>query len=197
MINTIIFDFGGVLGTDSDTIFIKALVKNKVTENQARKIWRKHWPKLKTGEEHVKSIWCEVEKHTTTDINKIIHEYNESISVNFDILDICKKLKQKSFKLGILANESSEWMDIKRKKGNLNKIFDIVYSSADIKTPKPFKESYDKILNSLNSTPEETLFIDNMDRNTIAAEELGIKSILFKDIIDLKNKLSVLLNIEI
>ena len=194
MINTIIFDFGGVLGSDSDTIFFKVLIRNRISKAKASKIWNEHWPKLKIGEEHVDSIWNSVEGCTNVNIDKIIREYDKSISINYEVLALCKSLKQKGYKLGILANESSYWMDIKRRKGRLEEIFDVVYSSADINCPKPVKESYERILAELDSKPTETLFVDNMERNIKAAKSLGIKSILYKDINYLRRRLKDVLS---
>lgn len=190
MINTIIFDFGGVLGTDSDPIFYEVLTKHGISKNKALEIWKKHWSKMKVDDERIDEIWKTTKKYTTSNIENISDDYNNLISVDQEMINLCKVLKQKGYKLGMLANETYDWMNIKRQKGNLDEIFDVVYSSADIKLPKPLSESYLKTLESLNAKPEETLFIDNMSRNTEAAEKLGIKSILFKNINQLKKELA-------
>ncbi len=189
MIDTIIIDFGGVIGTDSDTIFIETLKNNGFTIEKAKEIWRLHWPNLKVGLEKIDTFWKTVAEKTEVSISKIINEYNDAIAVDENILDLCRKLKNNNYKLGILANESLEWMDIKRNKGNLGKIFDVVYSSADLKTAKPDPKSYELILDRIKSKPENTLFVDNMERNIKAAEKLGIKSIVFKEIDQLKKEL--------
>ena len=190
MIKTIIFDFGGVIGTDSDTIFIDVLTNNGMEKQEAVKIWEKHWPKLKDGTESVKKIWESVQNQLSCDISKIINEYENKIQVYSDVFNICKKLKSDGYKLGILANESLEWMNIKREKGNLNQIFDKVYSSADIGLCKPNKESYEFVLKSLGSKPGETLFIDNKEQNTKTAENIGLNTILFIDSKQLKKELA-------
>ena len=189
MIKTIIFDFGGVIGTDSDTIFIEVLVKHGISKEKAVEIWEQHWPNLNNGTCGVQELWNSVEQELKLNISLVTEEYNKKIQVYPKTIDICRKLKLKGFKLGILANESLEWMDIKRKKGNLNSIFDKVYSSADIKSFKPDAESYNYVLNALNSKPEETLFIDNRGKNTEAAKNIGMKTILFKDCEQLKKEL--------
>jgi FMN phosphatase YigB (HAD superfamily) len=190
MKKNIIIDFGGVLGTDSDTIFIVTLSKHGIPKESALEIWKKHWPAMGNGSEHVEAVWKTVKEYTTSDINDVISDYNDLISVNHDMLKICSDLKKKGHKMGILANETLEWMDIKREKGKLNDIFDVVYSSADVKFPKPQKEAYLKTLKSLNAKPNETLFIDDKERNTKAAEALGMQSLVFKNIIQLKKDLS-------
>jgi len=190
MINTIIFDFGGVLGTNSNLIFYETLAKHGISKNKALEIWKKHWPKMKIDDERIDAIWKTIKEYTTSNIENISADYNSLISVDQEMISFCKVLKQKGYKLGMLANETYDWMNIKRQKGNLDKIFDVVYSSADIKSSKPSSESYLKTLKSLNAKPEETLFIDNLNSNIEAAEKLGIKSILFTNINQLKKELA-------
>lgn len=190
MINTIIFDFGGVLGSDSDPIFYEALAKHGISKYKALEIWKKHWLKMKVDDERVDEIWKTTKEYTTSNIEDVTADYNNLISVDQEMINFCKILKRKGYKLGVLANETYDWMNIKRQKGNLDEIFDVVYSSADIKTPKPLSGSYLKTLMSLNAKPEETLFIDNTSRNIEAAEKLEMKSILFKDINQLKGELA-------
>ena len=80
MIKTIIFDFGGVLGTDADTIFVDVLVANNVKKKKAIAIWKKYWSKLKSGSENVNKIWDNVQNETKYDIHKLIKEYEKKIS---------------------------------------------------------------------------------------------------------------------
>ncbi|MBU0709014.1 HAD-IA family hydrolase [Patescibacteria group bacterium] len=189
MINTIIFDFGGVLGTDADTIFIETLENNGFTAEKAKEIWRLHWPSLKLGSEDVDVLWRAVGEKTKTSISIIINEYNDAIAVDESVLNLCKLLRDNGYKLGILANEAFEWMNIKRDKGRLSEVFDAVCSSADLGIPKPDPRSYKLILDKIGSRPEETLFVDNLKRNTKAAETLGIECIVFRDIDQLRKEL--------
>ncbi len=190
MVNTIIIDFGGVLGTDADTIFIVTLSKHGISQKAAMEIWDKHWPKMGVGDEHVESIWKTVKKRTTSDIKKVIADYNGMVHVNNLMIELCKKIKKKGYKMGVLANETFDWMNIKREKGKLNEVFDAVFSSADLKSLKPLKNSYMKILKSLKARPEEALFIDDRKRNVEAANALGMKGLVFRDIVQLKKDLS-------
>ena len=55
---------------------------------------------------------------------------------------------------------------------------------------KPFPEFYQLILNRFKLTPRETLFIDDNVRNAEAAEQIGIRTIIFKSPEQLKNELT-------
>lgn len=50
---------------------------------------------------------------------------------------------------------------------------------------KPNKEFYEKLINKYNLNKEETIFFDDKEKNIIAANEIGIKAIQFKNIKDI------------
>jgi FMN phosphatase YigB (HAD superfamily) len=54
---------------------------------------------------------------------------------------------------------------------------------------KPEPEIYQLALKLLGIAPEEALFIDDLPRNTIAAEALGIPSIVFESPAQLRREL--------
>ena len=109
--------------------------------------------------------------------------------LNQEVLDLAKSLKKNGYKILILANESRTGMDIKTKKFELDTIFDKVYGSAHIGLYKPHKESYEYVLKDQNLKAEEVVFIDNLERNTIASEKVGIKGIVFRNVEELKEDL--------
>ncbi|MCX7878548.1 MAG: HAD family phosphatase [Ignavibacteria bacterium] len=51
--------------------------------------------------------------------------------------------------------------------------------SYELKSLKPEREIYEKTIDFLNIKPEESLFIDDLEENCIAAEEIGIKTICY------------------
>jgi len=74
---------------------------------------------------------------------------------------------------------------------NFNHLFDKAYFSFKENLLKPEAEFYKKTLKDNNLKPEETLFIDDMEQNTIAASNQQIKTIWLKkgiDICDLFNE---------
>ena len=52
---------------------------------------------------------------------------------------------------------------------------------------------FNHVLNSLKINPEESVFIDDKEKNLIFAKKLGIKTILFKNFNQLKEELSLCL----
>ncbi len=69
----------------------------------------------------------------------------------------------------------------------LGKLFDFIVSTHQVRVFKDNPEFYREILKKLPEIkPSEILFFDDREKNIKAAEILGIKSILFKSIEDLK-----------
>ncbi len=50
---------------------------------------------------------------------------------------------------------------------------------------------FNHVLNSLKINPEESVFIDDKEKNLIFSKKLGINTILFKDYNQLKEELSL------
>jgi len=59
-------------------------------------------------------------------------------------------------------------------------IFDEVYTSTLMGISKPDPDFYRYILKKEGVMPEEAVFVDDTEENVIAAQNIGIKSILFK-----------------
>ena len=197
MITTILFDYGKVLGSDSNewnTYFKEVLDLTGLNAEELDKIWVKYWyDDLRTGKIKLAFFWEEISKIAKKPVSseKLIKVYLDKFNIFDSVLEVAKKLKDNGYKLVILANESIEAMDTKVKKFHLDKIFDNIYSSGEIGLAKPHKEAFEYVLNNLEVSSEEVVFIDNLKRNTKAAEKLGIKSIVFKDVEQLKKDLKM------
>jgi FMN phosphatase YigB (HAD superfamily) len=67
-----------------------------------------------------------------------------------------------------------------------------IFVSVRHKMRKPNREFYDLALKSLEIEPHEAIFIDDRQENIDAAKKIGMKGILFTDIISFKNQLAEL-----
>ncbi|MER3498716.1 MAG: HAD family hydrolase [Chitinophagaceae bacterium] len=97
-----------------------------------------------------------------------------------DTLKILKQLKDSErYKLYVLTNWSAELFPHARQKFEFLNWFDGIVVSGEEKIRKPFAEIYQLLLQRYLLQPESTIFIDDSLRNVKAAEQLGIKAILF------------------
>ncbi|MBT3538647.1 HAD-IA family hydrolase [Candidatus Parcubacteria bacterium] len=107
--------------------------------------------------------------------------------LNNELLEYYASLKEKGVKLyiiteGIIQNDP-------KIKDDLYKVFDKIYSSGEIGLTKKEVGLYEGILQGLGIEPSDAMYIDDNRDNLGAAQELGIKTILFKNTEGLKEEI--------
>jgi putative hydrolase of the HAD superfamily len=109
--------------------------------------------------------------------------------INPDMAALIRELKP-HYRLAVLSNTFDPEMEyLIAETHGLKDIFDVVISSAKVGLAKPEPEIYEVTLEQLNVAAAEALFIDDMPRNTNAAEALGIPSIVFESPSQLRREL--------
>ncbi len=93
------------------------------------------------------------------------------------------------YPMALLSNATDE-LEATLERHQLTQLFQVVINSARVGVAKPEPQIYRLALEGLRVAPEEALFIDDKLRNTVAAEQLGIVCILFKDVRQLEGALS-------
>ena len=112
------------------------------------------------------------------DLAKIEKSYLDTVEINEGFYDFAKAVK-KHCKLALISNDSSEWSKYLRKKYDLNKYFDVITISGDVKMRKPDERIFKLTIDQLNSRPDECTYIDDRRFNLEAAQSLGMDAILF------------------
>jgi putative hydrolase of the HAD superfamily len=197
MIKVVAFDYGGVLGSESDGWHTSLVAATGLKKEEIEETLGKYWDKLKIGEVSVSNFWQEISELSkfSPDLKHLEKLYERGIHIDDDVLNIAQKVKQKGYEIVVLSNEAPEWMDQKRKKFCLDDIFKKVYCSGYLKMAKPDEEIYKYVLNDLAILSNELLFIDNLSENTEAAEKLGIKTVVFESPKKLEEELSQFVNL--
>ncbi|MEK7526469.1 MAG: HAD family phosphatase [Patescibacteria group bacterium] len=199
MIKLIIFDYGGVIGSDADewnTTFSKVLEITGLSSDIFEQIFKKHWFNMKIGRCTMEPFWKEVVQNASNKVSpSYLQEiYNRSIIADTRVLEFIQSLKEKTtIRFVMLLNESIEGTRAKIENFNLKSLFGKIYSSSDLGMAKPQKEIYEYVLKDQNVHPDEVVFIDNQRANVDAAQTLDIKAILFTDLLSLKKDLAKLL----
>lgn len=70
---------------------------------------------------------------------------------------------------------------------NIGVFFDKVYYSHRIGMRKPNTAIFQRVIDDCSFKPEHTLFIDDLEQNTLAAESLGIRTIWLKEGMSIEN----------
>jgi len=97
---------------------------------------------------------------------------------NEKMFELALRLRER-YKIGIITDNKKDRMDYLRTFQRLDELFDSVVVSAEVGYDKRNERIFQKALLSLNTQPENTIFIDNTKENLIIPGEMGFKTILF------------------
>lgn len=195
MIKTIIFDFGGVLGSDADDFGKKFADYTGITYVKLKKIYNLHVKQLNLGKKSLNTLFIDICKNSKKDIdvNHLKKLYESNISKNSELIRFAKRLNKK-FDIMILSNESREGIEMKIRKFKLNGLFSKIYCSAILGMAKPDKKIFEYILNDLKINPKKIVFIDDRIENIESARNLKINGLLYKNLNQFKKELSLLID---
>ncbi|MBP7804741.1 MAG: HAD family phosphatase [Candidatus Pacebacteria bacterium] len=140
------------------------------------------------GEEDIAKEFAE-RSGKTPDV--VQSEIDEFFLLNLPLIDYMEELKKKGYKIGLISNGHHDSFERKIFAGHptLKSIFDHMTISSQVGMLKPDPEIYRHALENLGSTPEESVFIDDNERNTVGAEAISMTGVLFTDLSKLKEDL--------
>ncbi len=87
---------------------------------------------------------------------------------------------EKKYDLVLMTNNLAEWNDIILDHFGIRKYFKHIFVSSEFKCAKPKFEIFDRALEIMGKTPSECIFVDNREKNLLAAEEVGMAPLLFE-----------------
>ena len=111
------------------------------------------------------------------DLEKIEKEYLDTIELSDGFLDFIEKVKNQ-YKLAIISNDSSRWSKYLREKFDINKYFDVISISGDLKIQKPDERIFLSTIEKLGVNAEDCIYIDDRSGNLDAAQKVGMNPIL-------------------
>lgn len=189
MIKAIIFDCFGVLTTDQWKEFCSTLPNDEVVK-KAKDLNHLYDNSAMGLEDFVANI------HKVTGRDRQLIEgifMNRDSVKNEALLEYIRQLKSKNYKLGILSNVATNWVREYFLTSEEQQLFDAMVFSFELGTGKPEPEIYKTILQKLSVKPQESVFIDDNERYCAAAEELGMKAILYEDFVQMETELEKIL----
>lgn len=134
------------------------------------------WFKADAGECTSLEVWKSL--GFKGDIEKIEKEYLDTIEINEGFLDFAAAVS-KHYKMAIISNDSSRWSKYLREKFNINKYFDVISISGDLKIEKPDERIFQLTIEQLGCKAEECLYVDDREGNLEAASKVGMNTVLF------------------
>jgi len=181
MIKAIIFDYYGVLTTDQ---YLSWLHRNPdVQQLHADKIQRLSQAQdvgLSADEffSRLAEIAGEPESVVRGEfsIHGVAHE---------GLVEYVRHLRRKGLKTAILSNSTMS-LHAEAAKHHLTHLFDVILCSEEAGVTKPDPKIFRMVLERLEVSAEEALFVDDRDYNVRGAKSVGIQGIVYTGLTDLK-----------
>ena len=194
-INIVLFDYDGVMtldksGTESICNYISKNLNIDYTIFE--KEYRKYNTDLSCGKITHEEIWKQLCESLNIDIPiSVLHDSFDNTPIDNEMHELVLQIKHQKIKTGLITDNKVDRMKFINKKFNLNKYFDIIAISGELGYGKESDRIFIETLGEIK--PEESIFIDNQEKNLIIPKKLGINTIHYNDkernLFELKNKL--------
>lgn len=193
MIKNIIFDIGGVFLEYNPKTYLDKLnieeskrkeLNNIIFHNQK---WRDCLNGFINNEELINYLGKENPKYKN-EIEQILSKDNLKYMLppKQDIIEYYKSLKQNGYKIYLCSNITECTYDYIKDNFEIIQTADGGVFSCFEHISKPNIEIYQNLINKYQINVKETIFIDDTNKNIINASKIGLKTILFNNIEQLK-----------
>ncbi len=194
MIDTIVFDMGGVLIDFSAQLFTERLQ----VSGEDRALLERHvlrttdWVRLDRGTiteaEMLVHACANLPRRLHAAADYIINHWNEPIVPIEGTAEVVRQLKARGYALYLLSNagvrQHSYWNDIPG-----SECFSGTVISADLHLLKPEAAIYQALFDKFDLTPANCIFVDDLPLNVEAAQNAGMQGIVFYDAQQLRSEL--------
>jgi len=100
--------------------------------------------------------------------------------LNPGITELLSEAKSKDISVWCLSNDVGRWSDKIRNNLGIEEFLKGSVISGDVGIRKPDIGIYETLIQACGSRIEEILFVDDREKNVVAARELGIETIMFE-----------------
>jgi putative hydrolase of the HAD superfamily len=192
-LRAVVFDYGMVLTAPPDPAAHAAM--ERITGLSAEHLDRLYWADrhaFDLGALTGQAFWQKLVRDAGLNlkqsaIDELVHwDVRMWMTENPAMLEWQLVLKQQGLLTAIVSNMGDTvHLAMERDLGWLSR-FDVLVWSYQLHIAKPDPGIYRYVLNKLGTQPEETLFIDDRPDNIDAAIALGMKGVVFSDVVKLR-----------
>ena len=197
MIKAVLFDASGVLHVANTVVGDDLQQEFGLSDEQVDQVFRKYVPLLGTGKITEREVWQELQRDFGI---REVHEDERLFQRSFiatlqkmpGMYELVDKLKQKGITVALLTNVTPQFAAVLEQKGHYDP-FDHRILSYEVGLWKPDEAIYQHALKVVGVAPKEAVFIDDQEKNVLAAESLGIHGIAFHDTAQVTRELETLI----
>lgn len=197
MIKAVLFDAGGVLHVANTAVGDDLQQELGLSDEQVKRIFSQYVPLLGTGKITEQEVWDELKReYGIRQVREDEHLFTRSFVTTLEkmpgMYELVNELKAKGITVMLLTNVTPQIAEVLQQKGHYDP-FDFRVLSYEVGLWKPEIGIYEHSLEKLGIKGEEAVFIDDQEKNIVAARELGIQGIIFKSTDQVKAELADLL----
>jgi putative hydrolase of the HAD superfamily len=193
-LRAVISDFGGVLTTPLVESFAAYQRRSGITPRELGEAMvrivevsgRHPLHELERGRITEERFLRELEEELGGDV--ALHEfqetYFEALDPNEEMIALMRDLRRRGYRMALLTNNVREWEARWRAMlPDIDEIFEVVVDSAFVGMRKPEHGIYELTVERLGDglSAEQCVFVDDVEVNCLAAEELGMRAVHFRD----------------
>lgn len=184
MIKAVLFDFDGVLTIDKTG---STTITNYISDNydisleKVKSSYYKFNKQLLLGETTHQEVWADFCQALRQEIDyNVLTDSFKYTCLDNKMINLVKKLKER-YSIGMVTDNKCDRIQTILDYRDLNQYFDVVAVSADIHSGKDSYAIFEYVLNTLNVSANECVFIDNTEKNLVVPKQMGMATILFDD----------------
>src|SRR5215813_5267446 len=198
-IKAVILDYGEVLCHGPAPHYIQSMADVfKLSPQAFRAIYDRHRLPYDRGDYSPEVYWSKFEEETNSKLLPAqlqqLRNWDVDMWSNVDpaMLAWVDTLRAYGLKIALLSNMHADMAHHFRMHFDWVNKFETAILSAEMRSVKPEPEIYLRTVEALGVRPEKTQFIDDRERNTRGANQVGIRAIRFESIGQLARELEEL-----
>lgn len=194
----IVFDLGGVVFNWTPDAIIRSVFEDPETQDLVRKEVFDHpdWVELDRGTIPLGRAISRGATRTglpSADIERLLNAVPRFLTPIEQTIDLIRQLADTKNSLFVLSNMHLASIAHLEEHYDIWELFDGIVISSRIQKVKPEMQIYEHLLNRYQLEPANSVFVDDMPENLVAASLAGIKTIRFIDPAQCRRALAELL----
>ncbi len=184
MIKAVLFDFDGVLTIDkTGSATITNYISNTcgIPLENVKSCYYKFNKKLLLGETTHQEIWTDFCQSLGQDIDyNILLDSFRFTRLDDKMIALVQKLKER-YLIGMVTDNKCDRISTILDYRGLNHFFDVIAISACLHSGKDSPSIFEYVLNTLNVSASECVFIDNTEKNLVVPKQMGMSTVFYND----------------
>lgn len=172
--DTLVFDFFGVVCSEIAPFWLLRYLP----EDKAKKVKTEIVEIADTGEITQGEMLSRLGALVGITSSQVEQEWWSYVTIDQNMVDLIEKARD-NFKVGLLTNAPSPFINRILKENNLSRLFDSIVISSEHGYAKPNSKIFQIMLSTLAAKAESSVFIDDNPRNIEGAAAAGMYGIIY------------------